>query len=180
MARITDRDMQLVRSNYAELRIAKFPPELMSNHDDIQRSIWLAGVFSVEDDASGSQEQNDNDDHGNYRPGKFDLATAINLRGLMIRISCTLAITHKDVSEETSRSEKNAHCNCKHKHRQPKAQMCWSAFGRKNTGLSVPEPGRNAKQPMRGHNQPPLKPALRKPLLMYGESRIKHHNKPLR
>ena len=149
MARITDRDMQFVRSDNPELRIAKFPPELMSDHDDIQCSLWLADVFSVEDDPSGSQEHNDNDDHGNYRPGKLDLTTAINLRGFMIRIGRTLAITDEDVGQEASGSEKNACCNRKYKHRQPKAQMCRRAFGGKNTGLAIPEPGRNAKQPMR-------------------------------
>ena len=62
-----------------------------------------------------------NDDHGNYRPGKLDLATAINLCGFVIRISCTLAETDEDVSKEASRSEKNDCCDHQHKHRQPEA-----------------------------------------------------------
>ena len=66
--RIADGDMEFVSSDDAQLRIAKFPPELMADDHDIQRSGWLAGVLGIEDHPRGGQEQDYNDEHRNYRP----------------------------------------------------------------------------------------------------------------
>src|SRR6202453_3847731 len=98
MARIADRNMQFVSCDDAELRIAKFPPVLMADHDDIQRSMRLAGVLCIEDNPGGGQEENHNDEYWNDRPGKLDLITAVNLRGFILRIGGALAIAYEDVS----------------------------------------------------------------------------------
>ena len=83
--RIADRDMKFVGGDDAELRIAKFPPELMADNDDIQRSLRLGGVLGVEDDPRRGQEKNHNDEDWNYRPGKLNLIAAVNLRRFIDR-----------------------------------------------------------------------------------------------
>src|SRR5580692_4935185 len=119
-ARITNGDMQLIRCDDGELRIAKLPPELMSNHDDIQRSRWLGGVGCVEDDPCSGQEQNYNDEYRNYRPGKLNLIATVDLRRFTLWLSRALAITDKDVYQKARGSEKDRSRNGEHKHRQPK------------------------------------------------------------
>src|SRR5665213_1578788 len=179
MIRSADRNVKFVRSDDAKLRIAKFPPELMADNDDIQRTSWLAGVLGIEDNARSGQEEDHHDEHRNYRPGKLDLITSVNLRGFTIGIFCALAITDQDVSQHASNGKENGRRNGEYKHRQPKNEMCRSALGRKNTGGSLPEPGRYKKQPAafleKGLARPQLHPFLR---LAQGRSKIHQKGGP--
>ena len=63
VAGIAYRHVQFIRGDHAQRRIPKFPPELMADRDDFDRSGRLGGVLDGLDHARGGQEQHQHDQH---------------------------------------------------------------------------------------------------------------------
>ena len=81
--------MQFVGCDDPQLRVTKLPPVLMSNHDHIQSASRLGSILNRMDHARGGQEQ-DNDNQGwNDRPGQLNLRASVHLSRLAAGIYCS-------------------------------------------------------------------------------------------
>src|SRR6201995_5714465 len=81
------RDMQLIRRHDAEISIAEFPPELVSDDCHVQRRSRLFRILDSKDDPRGREEQNNHDEHRDYGPCQLNSVASIHLRGLYRLVS---------------------------------------------------------------------------------------------
>ena len=82
MRGIADRNVQFICSDDPQRGVSKFPPELMADDGDLDRSLGHAGILNGMDDAGRSHEEHQHNEHRNHCPGEFDLIAAVNLRRL--------------------------------------------------------------------------------------------------
>src|SRR5262249_29000157 len=92
---------QLVGGDHAELRIAIFPPELMS--DDVHLEVPVLGprVFGCIDDAGRAKKQHEHDEDGDDRPGQLDVLATVDLRRLAAVVVFRLPEFDQRVGDET-------------------------------------------------------------------------------
>ena len=76
------RDVDLVRGDDPELRIANLPPPLVTDNGDLERVRRLRASLDPPDVPRGDQEQDDDDQERHHRPRQLDLRAAIHLRRL--------------------------------------------------------------------------------------------------
>src|ERR1700683_3104213 len=67
--RVANRNMQLVGGDNSQSRIAKFPPELVADGDDLDRAWRLRCVLDGMDHACRGEEKHQYDEYWNHRPG---------------------------------------------------------------------------------------------------------------
>src|SRR5437016_784537 len=65
---IAHRDVQLIRCNDPQLRVAKLPPVLVPDGSDLDGARWLGSILNRMEYSRRCQEQDDNDENGNDRP----------------------------------------------------------------------------------------------------------------
>src|SRR3989441_4969277 len=82
VGRVTHGDVDLVRGDDPELRIADLPPPLVADDSDLERVRRLVAAFDPIDVPGGDQKQDDDDQERHDRPRQLDLRAAIHLRRL--------------------------------------------------------------------------------------------------
>ena len=85
--RIADRHVQLVGRDDAESGIAILPPELVTDDGHFDGIGGLRGVLNGVDDAGRRQEQGNDDENRNDRPGQLHLGASVDLGGLVLSAS---------------------------------------------------------------------------------------------
>src|ERR1700730_9723056 len=75
----TGWNVKLVRGDHAIFGVSELPPELMSDHCDVESRLRLWRVLNREDDACRCQEQNDHNQDRNHGPRQFNLCAAVDL-----------------------------------------------------------------------------------------------------
>src|SRR5579862_8202287 len=78
---IAHRDVQLIRGNDPQLRVAKLPPVLVSDGGDLDGARGLGSILNGMENSRRSQEQHDNYEDGNDRPGQLNLRASVYLGG---------------------------------------------------------------------------------------------------
>ena len=76
---IAHRDVKLVGCNDSQLRIAKLPPVLVSDGGDLDGARGLRSILNGMEYSRRCQEQHDNNEDGNDRPGQLNLRASIDL-----------------------------------------------------------------------------------------------------
>lgn len=109
MRGIAHWDMKFIRGNHTELRIAVFPPELMSDDRNIHRISWLGNCLGAQDYPRRAQEQHHHDQDGNHGPRQLDLVAAVNLRRLALLIARTMTIANQCIQKH-ARNDKEDGC----------------------------------------------------------------------
>src|SRR5580658_2146127 len=89
MSGVAHRDVQFVGGDDPHLGIAKLPPVLMSNNGDIYRARRFWSILNRMDYSRGGQEQDDDNQNWNDRPGQLNLRAPIHLSGLAAGIHCS-------------------------------------------------------------------------------------------
>src|SRR5215469_9688610 len=90
-------NVHLVCRGYAKCRIAKLPPELMTDYGYIQCRAWLDCILNRENNAGCGKKQHNDDQDGDHCPRKFQLVTAINLWRLSLVFTArSVSDNHKD------------------------------------------------------------------------------------
>ena len=97
---VTHRDVDLVRGDDPELRIANLPPPLVTDNGDLERVRRLRASLDPPDVPRGDQEQDDDDQERHDRPRQLDLGAAIHLRRLDLRVRRAPAETDERVDGE--------------------------------------------------------------------------------
>ena len=91
----------------------------MANDDDVESVGGFGRGLGDEDDAGSGEEEDDDDEDGKDGPGKLDLGTAIDLRGLSLRESAAMAVTDEREKKEAG-NNKEYHCtDGENKHGKP-------------------------------------------------------------
>jgi hypothetical protein len=72
---VADWHMQLVRGDNTQSRVAKFPPELVTDGDDFDCPSGFRSVLDGVDHARSGKEQHQHDQDGNHGPGELYLIT---------------------------------------------------------------------------------------------------------
>src|SRR6266404_774393 len=80
--RVADRHVELVGGDDPQPRIADLPPPLVPDDRDLESLRRLRTPLDREDVPGRHQEQHDDDQNGNHRPGQLDLSAPIYLRRL--------------------------------------------------------------------------------------------------
>src|SRR4029077_19103179 len=89
MTGIAYRDVQFVSCDDPQLRIAKLPPVLMSNRGDLYCAHRFWCVLNRVDHSRSGQEQDNDNQNWNDRPGQLNLRASIDLSRLTAGIHCT-------------------------------------------------------------------------------------------
>jgi hypothetical protein len=100
--------VQFIRSHDVEAGVAILPPELMTDNSDFDSIIWFRGILHVRNDSCCGQEQNQDNQNRDYRPGCFYLGAAVNLRWLSLIVVSPLSEFDDCVSEQTEYDDE--HC----------------------------------------------------------------------
>ena len=100
MLRIAYRNMKFVRGDHTQSGITKFPPILMADGHDFNRSGRLGSILNRENHARSGQEQDENDQAGNYGPSQLHLIAAIHLRRLAPVIVSAPAKFHRGIGDQ--------------------------------------------------------------------------------
>ena len=79
MTGIAHRDVQLVRRDDPQLRVAKLPPVLMSDGGDLDGASGFGSILNGVDHSRRGQEQHNNNQNGNDRPGQLNLRAPVDL-----------------------------------------------------------------------------------------------------
>src|ERR1700751_1641909 len=79
MFRAADGDVQLVGRRYAEFRIAKLPPELMTDDSYIHCRARLYSILDRKNNTRCREKQENDYQDGDHCPRELDLVTAIDL-----------------------------------------------------------------------------------------------------
>src|SRR5271154_3061604 len=89
MPRIAHRYVQFVGGNDPQLRVSKLPPVLMSNNGDVYsvRRFW--SILNRVDHSRGGQEQYNDNQNWNDRPGQLNLRASVHLSRLAAGILCS-------------------------------------------------------------------------------------------
>ena len=90
MRRVADRNVQFIRRNHFEIRVAILPPILVADHSDFDGAAWRLRVLNAGDHPRRRQEQNHDNQYRNHGPRQFDLSASVNLRGLAAIVSVPL------------------------------------------------------------------------------------------
>src|SRR5580692_4529394 len=125
--------MEFVGGNHTIFWVSKFPPELMTDDSNIQRSAWLWSILDGEDNASGCKKQHHNDQYGNHRPRQFNLCTSINLSRFGRRVGLAYAKLEQRNRQKSPNDYKDGSCDRNDKQRQIEDLMCRSRSGSKGT-----------------------------------------------
>ena len=118
MTGIADWNMQFVRRDNTELRVAKLPPVLMPDRDHIQSAGWLWSVLYRVDHSRGSQKQNDHYQSGNDGPCQLNLHASIHLSWFTATVHCSPTEPNDGVKEQCEDRDKDDSSNNKYKDRQ--------------------------------------------------------------
>src|SRR5262245_5038529 len=85
---------------------------------------WLS-VLYVGDRPRRHQDQHEHDQNRHYRPGKFYLVTAVNLRWLARFISRTVSKAHDRVDEQARNNGEDNRADCEHQERSLFDLLSW-------------------------------------------------------
>ena len=118
MTGIADWNMQFIRRDNIQLRVAKLPPVLMPDRDHIQSAGWLWSVLYRVDDSRGSQKQNDHYQSGNDGPCQLNLHASIHLSWFTATVHCSPTESNDGVKQQCEDHEKDDSSNDKYKDRQ--------------------------------------------------------------
>src|ERR1700688_134031 len=117
MTRVAYRNVQLVRSNDAELRIAKLPPVLMSNRGDLYSARRLWSILNRVDHHRGGQKQTDHNQHGNDRPCHLNLVASVDLGRVTVRIRVVRAKFKNRINQQSKNNNEYDSGNRQHEDR---------------------------------------------------------------
>src|SRR5207245_7765883 len=87
MLRVTDRNVQFICRNNAEIWISELPPILMADDRDIYGASGLGSVLDGVNHTRRRQKQHRDDQNWNDSPCQLDLCTSIHLSRLSMGIS---------------------------------------------------------------------------------------------
>ncbi len=88
MRRIAYRNVQFIGGDHFERWISILPPELVPDDGDFNRVCRRLRILNAADYAGRRQEQDDDDENGNDRPGELQLRASIDLGGLLSLRRC--------------------------------------------------------------------------------------------
>src|ERR1700730_6931954 len=74
--------MKFICRNKPVLRILEVPPELMTDHRNVECRFRFWCILNGEDDSGGCEEENSHNHKWNYSPRKFYLSAAVDLSRL--------------------------------------------------------------------------------------------------
>src|SRR5580692_5951205 len=89
MAGIAHRDVQFVSCDDSQPRVSKLPPVLMPNRGDLYSARRFWSILNRVDHSRSGQEQDDDNQNWNDRPGQLNLRAPIHLSGLAAGIHCS-------------------------------------------------------------------------------------------
>src|SRR5712675_3630754 len=89
MTGVAQRDVQFVGCNDSQLRISELPPVLMSNRGDLYSARRFWSILNRVDHSRRGQEQDNNNQNWNDRPGQLNLRASVHLSGLAAGILCS-------------------------------------------------------------------------------------------
>src|ERR1700722_14862428 len=115
MIRIAYRDVQFVGRDDPQLRIAKLPPILMSNHSDLYSARRFWSILDSMEDSGGGQEQDNHNQGGNDRPGQFDLRAPVYLSRLAAGIYFSPPELNDGIAQQRKNNDKDNSGDDKHK-----------------------------------------------------------------
>src|SRR5262249_50698171 len=99
MSGIAHGDMEFVRGDDAELWIAKFPPKLVPDCDDLHRLCKFRRVLDRVNHPRSRYKQDNNNKNRNDGPGQLNLRTSIHLGWLAFGVWHTVSEFHHDIAQ---------------------------------------------------------------------------------
>ncbi len=118
MLRGAHRHVELVRHDHAVLRVAVFPPELVTDYGHVQRAGRLRCVLDREDHARGGQEHHDHNDDRHDGPGELHLRRSVHLRRLDVVVIFLRAELVVHIDPGAADNHQNAHRDADHEQAQ--------------------------------------------------------------
>ncbi len=113
MRGIAHRNVQFVRGDHSKCGVSKFPPELVTDDGDLDRTRGHAGILYRMDDAGRSHEEHQHNEHRNYCPGELHLIAAVHLRRFRALLG-TPAELCNDISNQSENNYENEASNGQH------------------------------------------------------------------
>ena len=99
--------MELIRSHDTKLRVANFPPPLVTDHRHVERIGGRDSALHIVNRARRSQNKHKDDQNWDHGPGELDLIAAIDLRRLTNFIPRPPPKPNDGVGEQTADDQKN-------------------------------------------------------------------------
>jgi hypothetical protein len=99
-------------------RIAELPPPLVADDAHVQRVLRRHRVLDGDQGSGRDQEEHEDDQRRDDRPGELDLVAAVDLRRLAILIAGAGAEADDAVDEQAGDDDEDHRGDAEHQHRQ--------------------------------------------------------------
>jgi hypothetical protein len=113
-----DRNVQLVGGDHVVVRVAELPPPLVADDAHVQRVGGRGGVLDRDQRARGDQEEDEDDEQRDDRPGQLDLVAAVDLWRLAVLVARPPAEARHAVGQQPGDDHEDRRADAEQQQRQ--------------------------------------------------------------